>query len=100
MIALVCLLVGFGGRTTRALASTEKHGDTPLVPYPVERKRHVVLASCFAAMPFHEASPVTAPVQIDFQTEVAETPHVFFVAFCLDVRTLAFCQLMGFPLNH
>ena len=24
----------------------------------------------------------------------------FFVAFCLDVRTLTFCQLMGFPLNH
>ena len=23
-----------------------------------------------------------------------------FVAFCLDVRTLTFCQLMGFPLNH
>ena len=22
------------------------------------------------------------------------------VHFCLDVRTLAFCQLMGFPLNH
>ena len=21
-------------------------------------------------------------------------------AFCLDVRTLTFCQLMGFPLNH
>ena len=23
-----------------------------------------------------------------------------FVAFCMDVRTLSFCQLMGFPLNH
>ena len=26
--------------------------------------------------------------------------HSFFGAFCLDVRTLAFCQLMVFPLNH
>ena len=24
----------------------------------------------------------------------------FFGAFCLDVRTLTFCQLMGLPLNH
>ena len=24
----------------------------------------------------------------------------YFGAFCLDVRTLTFCQLMGFPLNH
>ena len=24
----------------------------------------------------------------------------FFGAVCLDVRTLAFCQLIGFPLNH
>ena len=23
-----------------------------------------------------------------------------FGAFCLDVRTSTFCQLMGFPLNH
>ena len=26
--------------------------------------------------------------------------HMNFGAFCLDVRTLAFCQLMGFPLDH
>ena len=26
--------------------------------------------------------------------------HSFFGAFCLDVRTLAFCQVMGFPLNQ
>ena len=25
---------------------------------------------------------------------------IFFGAFCLAVRTLTFCQLMGFPLNH
>ena len=24
----------------------------------------------------------------------------FFGAFCLAVRTLTFCKLMGFPLNH
>ena len=27
-------------------------------------------------------------------------PQLSFGAFCLDVRTLTFCQLMGFPLNH
>ena len=26
--------------------------------------------------------------------------YVLFGACCLDVRTLTFCQLMGFPLNH
>ena len=26
--------------------------------------------------------------------------YIYFGAFCLDVRTLTFCQLMGFPLNH
>ena len=25
---------------------------------------------------------------------------LIFGAFCLDVRTLTFCRLMGFPLNH
>ena len=26
--------------------------------------------------------------------------YIYFGACCLDVRTLTFCQLMGFPLNH
>ena len=26
--------------------------------------------------------------------------HLLVGAFCLNVRTLAFCRLMGFPLNH
>ena len=26
--------------------------------------------------------------------------HIFFGACCLDVRTITFCQLMGFPLSH
>ena len=27
-------------------------------------------------------------------------PEPIFGAFCLDVRTVTFCQLMDFPLNH
>ena len=32
--------------------------------------------------------------------EVLRIPHIFFVAFGLDVMTLTFCLLLGFPLNH
>ena len=35
-------------------------------------------------------------LQKDTQTHT----HARLGAFCLDVRTLTFCQLMGFPLNH
>ena len=33
--------------------------------------------------------------------QIESTFSLFFLgACCLDVRTLTFCQLMGFPLNH
>ena len=28
------------------------------------------------------------------------SPQLVRGAFCLDVRTLTFCQLLGFPVNH
>ena len=34
------------------------------------------------------------------QLQPSKGVSFLFGAFCLDVRTLTFCQLMGFPLNH
>ena len=64
------------------------------------------MAPSFAVRPAtpKDAAQVDAVLSASFpklmQQAAVKGPSICFAFFGLDVRTLTFCQLVGFPLNH
>ena len=71
-------------------------------PIPKKIQAHIMGASVFFRMVARglKASPDSTHICIDRVIVPAEKKRRSLNACCLEVRTLTFCQLLGFPSNH